>query len=439
MSETKKHKTYLIGPKALQKKPAHTDKVDSSRKILPWGVNNDFPQRLLETINASPVGKACVETIVDFIQGDGLADAELAKAKINKRHTFSDLHRKLSGDLGRLKGFAVVVQYNHELKKAQFQYIPVKYCRLGEPDSTGWVSEIIYNPYYGVNQSEDKRSEDVIYPVYDPSPEVVSNQIKRLGNDFKGQIFFYGDEGAYDDDDYYPYPNYWGDYKGGGNKWFKIDAKIANFHERNISNNFLQSILLKMIGDPDEEIITGKNADGTDQVTTVGESFDEAMNDSFSGDDNGGKVMVLWSKVKEEFPEITQFPTNSNHELFLALQTLTTDQISIATKVPRILANIATAGKLGDSQEFKNATRYMQKTVKSEQQILEDTYRELITGSVFTGFKDFNIRNSNVPDEIPDNVWNVLTVEEKRKWIKKNYSIELDEQDLLNKSGNTTV
>jgi hypothetical protein len=390
---------------------------DSSRGILKWGKCNDFPQKLLKTIYESHTASALLDTYIDFLEGDGIAQKEIAEFKVNEKQTLDDLHSAISPDEGYMDGYAILVKYNALGEKIALHHLPFECIRLCEPDDAGYISKVIYNPLYGTKEYEQK--DDVSYHVYNPKPEVVLSQIQNDGEKFKGQVYYFSREKPLVR--FYPEPFFYG-----GLKWFVIDNKIGIFHERNIDNNFLLSVLFKMVGDPDEAAEKDKDGNVT---KTVGQAFDDMMKTEFGGAENGGISMVLWSKLKEEFPEISAFPTNTNHDLFLALQQLTIDNISIATKVPPILANIQVSGKLGSTQEIINSIKLMYQRVNRKQRTRERAYKELLTD-----FKDapivdeLTIRNINPIEVIPPEVWETLSTEEKRKYIGDNFDVELMQQ-----------
>jgi hypothetical protein len=369
----------------------------------------------MEAVYGSPTASACMDTYIDFLEGDGILQKELAEFKVNRNQTLDDLHHLVSHDEGYFEGFAILVKYNPMGEKISLENLPMESVRLGIPDDTGFISKIHYNPYFGT--SDYKQSQTVIYNVYNPDKGVVMSQIRDQGENFKGQVYFFAHEKPFVR--FYPEPFY-----SAGIKWFIIDGKIGVFHEKNIDNNFLLSVLIKMVGDPDEALEKDKEGKVT---LTVGESFDKMLSKTFSGADKGGMVMVLWSKLKDQFPELQEFPSRTNHELFIALQQLTVDNISIATKVPPILANIQVSGKLGNSQEIVNSIKMMQGRVNKKQRALERIYKELLTGfkDVPANYNDLVIKNVNIINMIPPEAWESLTTEEKRKFIENNYDIEL--------------
>lgn len=398
----------------LFKQKAPESIKDNAKDLLIWGYKNAFPQKLINEVYESPTASACMDTYIDFLEGDGISQKEISEFKINKTQTFDDLHAKISPDMGYLESFAVCVKYNALGEKLEFKYLPFESIRLGIPDAFGYVSKIHYNPGFGT--SEYKEENTTIYDIYNPDPEVVQAQYASQGDKYNGQVFVYIAEKPLER--FYAKPFY-----TGGRKWFVIDQKIGMFHERNIENNFLLSVLMKIVGDPDEAAETDKDGNVT---KTVGQVFDEEMKSELSGAENGGKVMAMWAKAKDAFPELQAFPNSTNHDLFIALQQLTIDNISIATKVPPILANIQVAGKLGNSQEIINAIKLMYQRVNKKQRVLERSYKELLTG-----FKDapivddLTIRNINPVEVIPPEVWAVLSREEQRKFIENNFDVEL--------------
>jgi hypothetical protein len=390
--------------------------ADPSKGILSWGKKNNLPQEIIQTIYDSPTASACMDTFIDFLEGDGITQEEIAKFKINKTQTFDELHSQVAPDEGYCEGFAIEVKYGPTYEILSLKHLPFESTRLGVPDDYGFVSKIHYNPLYGTCDYRNE-NDTIIYDVYNPDPETVKAQYEKGKEKYCGQVYYYATEKPLKR--FYPEPFYYG-----GLKWFIIDNKIMTFHERNIDNNFLLSVLMKIIGDPDE-------AAETDPVTgavtkTVGQLFNEQMHSELAGAENGGKVFVAWAKVKEAFPELQAFPNSTNHDLFIALQQLVVDNISIATKVPPILANIQVAGKLGNSQEIVNAIKLMYQRVNKKQRILERAYKELL--SKFMGAPDvseLSIRNLNPVSIMPPEVWASLTREEQRKFIENNYDIEL--------------
>lgn len=394
----------------IKKQVASQDMLDKSSGIINYFDNrNNFPNEIIKYVDESPAASACISTITSFIEGEGLADENIAKIKANKNETVDGLHAKLSQDLSYLRAFAINVKYDYQGNPTEYYHLPIEGVRLGLPDDCGYISKIHYNPYFG-DSRRYKKSETVIYDVFNSSKEVVFNQIDTQKNNYKGQVYFYTEESP--SSRFYSKPHFYA-----GINWFKIDALISSFHHDNINSGFLLNVLMKMVGDPDAASPDPKHRDAQGNATkTVGEVFNDEMDDTFGGA-TGKKVMVLWSMLADQFPQLEAFPTNTNHDLFLALQQLTIDNISIATKVPPILAGIQVSGKLGNTQEISNSIQYLQSYINKYQRALTRCYREIFKDNVlFSGYDDYDISKFIPVQYIPDYVLqNDLSQDERRE------------------------
>lgn len=446
LKESIRHYWYSFNsPSNLSKEQVPGRKIDNQDNIILWEVQdadinnrNNFPQQLLQNVYNSPVGSSALDIWQEYVEGDGFVDSECGKLVINKEgDTLNKLHNKVSTDLAYMWGFAVHISYNANGEKTELNHLAFESTRLGIIDKKGNVTDIRFNPYFGIPQ--DKHTvETTIYYTYEPDLEKVVQQMKNhvilkqkgtVNFDYPGQVFWFAIERPLAR--IYPQPFYYSSIN-----WFKIDAEIQKFHERNIDNNFLLSVIINMQGNPDAPAGSETvDTDNPDQFETVGEQFDKQMKEHFSGAQNGGSVLVNWFMTELEKADIQAFPTNSHHDLFIAIQNLTTDQISIGTKVPPILLSIKTAGKLGDSQEIVNAVMVMQARTARMRNILAEQYKKLLTGFPTNTCEDFTIKNLNPFNILPAWAIAVLTPEEKRKYVNENFSIELADAAIIEEGG----
>ena len=417
----------------IKKTPAPTDKIDKSEGITKWETDksndNDFPQQLLQNVFNSPVGSSAIDLWQEYTQGDGFIESELNTLKVNRKETLYELNSKLSYDLASMWGYAMRVLYNLNGEKTEVYHLPFESARLGALNDDGITDRVYYNPYYGSDNF--KKEQTTWYYEFNDDTDFVKDQIAthaemyingEVDFEYQGQVYWVSIEKPLAR--IYPQPFYYSSIS-----WFQIDAKIQEFHSRNIDNNFLLSVLINKFGNPDAP--AGKqDADGN-PTSTEGEEFDRQMLD-YSGSNAGGSVMVNWIQSLEEAAKIEAFPTNSNHDLFITLQNLVTEQICVGTKSPKILLSVSTSGKLGDTQEILNAIKVMQGRTKRLRQMLSNGYSKCITGiSGTTDDTDFTIKNSNPIDVMPDWAINSLTDKEKRAYINDNFNIELDEDVVI--------
>jgi hypothetical protein len=411
----------------LQKQRAPEEAKDTSKGIILWGYYNDEPIKIINTINGSQTGRACIDTIKRYIYGMGLnigmGDEPF---KINGENV-NRLHSTLSSQVAKLRGIAIWIGRNPEGKIMQLKSLPFENCRLGEPDDSGKVTEIKYNPYFGT--TEYREQDTKTYKIYESDPEEALKKIKQNGKKWRGEIYY----ASLTDElnPFYPAPSWWSNLKGkgGGRKWMEIEQKISDFHAHNIDKGFLQQILMKIVGDPDAPIpqdIDKKNKG--EKYRTVKEDFQKFLDSEFAGPE-GDKIMVLWSEQAQDFPDVQAFPTNSNHQLFITLQRLTTENILIATQVPPVLAGVKVSGTLS-KDDIENAVKLMWSMVEDEQSFLEGAYNELFPLLAEAPDDTVKVLNySPVVIKVDEQIWNAMSRKEQRDWIRENTDIQLEEDD----------
>ena len=402
----------------------YTDIKDTTKNIIMWGEANDEPLRIVDTVNGSITGRACIDTIKKYVYGMGLnigtgdEPFKIGGKNVNR------LHSELSSQVAKLRGVAIWLGREPDGTIISLKKIPFENCRLGLPDDDGVTKKVFYNPYYGT--SEYKEEDTIEYDLFEPDPEKMAEQIRSNGSEWRGSIYYSSITDEFNP--FYPSPPWWCSIrkKGGGKKWMEIEQSIGDFHAHNIGKGFLQQVLMKIVGDPDAPIPKDQDKyNNNESYTTVREEFDQYLNDTFAGPE-GDKLMALWSRVREDFPEMQAFPASTNHELFQTLQRLTTENILIATQVPPVLAGVKVSGTLS-KDDIENSVKIMRSMVEDEQSFLEDIYNELFP--LMKDPPDETVKilaYSPVQLTLDPLIWAALTPQEQRQWIVDNTDIEID-------------
>lgn len=415
-------------PVALKREISTDFQRNYSDDTLFYGEDDALPLRIAKAIDESPAASACIDTIAQFIKGAGFSNPELGKLKIDKNGTtLWDLHSALADTLALYNGFSVNFKYNDSAKITNSYILSFESVRFKKPpEGDPYIHHIAFNPYFGTDLYN--RNHTQTYPVYEP--EELKNQLGELGTQFPGQVYYYGKTSPLYR--FYPVPKYWT-----GKKWIYIDGRIQEAHAENLDNGWFQSVLMNVIGDPSAPSQNPKYIDTyTDPIDglvkqrstkTVGQEFSEQMQATFSGTKKMGTVQVMWSLNHDDAAKIQEFPTNANADLFLALQDLTTKNITIATRVPSILANISEGVSLGSAgSEIQKAVELMQSRTAEFRMILENFYNNILLPNLSKGAtsEKISILNFNPvtePVEIDDKVWEFLNEQEKAEWIRKNF------------------
>ena len=351
--------------------------INDSTGYIEYGASDSFPQFLIDSVGGSHTASSCIDTIVSFVQGEGFTDNRLDAIRVNPEESWEQMHAQISQDESYYEGFYLNIRYNPQGLISYIKKLPFENCRLGNPDKeTGKINHIYYNPYFGT--ADYKENESIIFPIFNPSKALNEMEAAVEAEEkYLGQVLFIKEERP--QNRWYPIPYYWS-----GFRWFDVERKIGEFHNTNLDNNFFVPGILKIVGDPDEVVEEIRNKEGeVIRSVTAKESFEAMMSDYFSGSPNTGKMMVMWSELKDQFPEIEAFPANTNHDLFVTLQNLAVDNIVIACSVPPILGNIQVSGKLGNSQEITNSVALMHGRINKKQTKIERVYNRLYNMSIW--------------------------------------------------------
>lgn len=384
---------------------------------------DSFPLEWARTIQDSPSGSACLSTVQDFLKGYGFSDPDLEKRQVNsKGETFFQIHQQTADSFAQFDGWYWLLRYNRAGKITEIEVLPFENCRLGIPDDSGWIQNILYNPFFGTKlyKSSDKK-QTVVYDVFNPA--AVAAQQVRDGANYRGQVFFFGTTTAISR--FYPIS-----YAYSSKKWMQIESGISDYHEDNIDNGLLQPYILVMKGNPDAPS-TNQDYQNTNngQPATVAQEFDGVMAENFMGAKRVGNVWVQWVNQTDEKPEVVALPTNANGDLFITLDNQATKKITVAWKVPAVLANIHEGVSLGgDGNQLRVAVKLMQQRSVNKQRILTDNYEIVLSLMSQPYSQEIAIAPYNPYPELEvldDKIWEAMTPEERRQWINENTEIEL--------------
>lgn len=418
----------------IQREIAYTTQIDSTDQYIPYFDHSDvFPVELNNLVTGSPTATSCISTLTDFITGEGFNQGEkLEQKKLNVQGlTFEQFHAIQAGSLAQFWGVATLVKYNNVGQITELTDLPFSNCRLGVPDSKGVISKIKYNPYFGT--ALYKRSDTIEYDVYNPDHAV--EQALKQGSKFKGQVAWFGIRDK--KHPFYPVPDYYT-----AKHWMRVEKNAGIYFDENLENGFLNSAIIKLFGDPNDP--SGlKDSDGND--IPKGKAFNTEMTQNFSGAKRVAKIMAFWANNKDEFPTVEAFPSNAGADMYRVQDDHATKKITIATKVPSILANINEGVSLGgDGNTIRAAVKLMQQRVKRMQNILLAYYKELLSRMVVPVTEAMTIVPYNPFPElesIDPQIWAEMSTEERRKWIQDHteieIQIELEDKTTQNKENNT--
>lgn len=177
--------------------------VDKNDNIQRYDADNLYPQRIEEIYKRSYTTKRCVNKLAEFIDGEGFVNPELGKIVLYNRHnqkvTLAKALKSAAFEKSLYSGFAFHVGYNLNYKISSIKPIPFKFCRYSLPsDEYGNVAEIAYSTNWERDRYKDVTpiTEIEFYPVYNPDPEIIKEQIAAYGGvyNYPGQILYWTPE-----------------------------------------------------------------------------------------------------------------------------------------------------------------------------------------------------------------------------------------------------
>ena len=335
---------------------------NKSQQWVSYGVQNDYPNYLLNLYRRSAKHNAIVNGKVGYIVGKGwTAENETPAAKAfidsptfpNAYDSMNDLTQKLALDMEIYNGFACEVTWSRGGGIAEICHVDFHRVRADKDEKMFFVYD--WYDEYGVRQFPQLNQIEQI-PAFDPE--------NRIGK----QLFYYRVYSA--GVKVYPLPEYLG-----GTAYIELDVEIANFHVNNIKNNFWGSYLINFpngIPTPEES-----------------DAIERQMKMKFGGTDNAGRFLVNFSDSPETKPELTPLTPSDLDKQFDILNKTVQQEIFVAHRVTSpMLFGVKTEGQLGGRAEMIESYEIFKATyVEDRVQRIERGINYLASFNGVTGLK----------------------------------------------------
>jgi hypothetical protein len=294
-------------------------------------VDNLLPQYFIDLYDNCAIHKAVITSKVNQIMGDGIVSLNNPMAAINlvnKSENVSDVMKKCALDMMLFGGFALNVIWSRDRNSiSEIYHLDFSRIRSGKLNEDDEVDSYYYSP--------DWRNVRKFPPT----------EIKSFSKDEAdpSQIYYY--KSYMPSMSYYPVPDW-----SAGQRAIEIDVESKNFHMNNLRKGMVPSLWINYNnGIPGEE----------EQRILV-----RALEEQYGGTDNAGQAIISFNESKEQSPEIVQIPRNDNDNYYQALNDDITRNILSSHRVSSAeLFGIATAGKLGGSDEITQHSEYFRKMV----------------------------------------------------------------------------
>jgi hypothetical protein len=151
----------------------------------------------------------------------------------------------------------------------------------------------------------------------------------------------------------YPKPYYYS-----ALKWVYTDIELETYYANLVKHNFVGNTILSINSFMDQD----KQKD-----------FENAIKKNFTGSENAGSIIVMYSESKENAPEILRFNSEDDTK-YQYLTTKVIEQISIGHQLPIALLGILVPGQLGNATDIPIYNEIYNETM------VIPLYKELMAG-----------------------------------------------------------
>ena len=308
--------------------------------IQTYGKQNDYPQKVMEVVNASITGSACVDQYGKFIFGRGFRQRDFYQAIVNERgDRADDVLNAAARDYAQFGGFALHVNWNALYEITSVAHVPFEWLRFKELDTNYEFDKIALHKDWGRRYTNLRRfqSKDIIwFDFFNPDHAAISEQVKAAGGwqEWTGQIFYYSSRGPKS----YPLPLF-----DSALTDMSAEEGLSNLSYRNIRNNF----------QPAGMFIDHCNGDNSK------EQAEERKNEltEYQSDTKAGKIMYVNLEDGEVPPEFKPWETNNTDKKFTQSDEKVPDRIGAAFCQPPILRAKDVLELLFDEGKSEDAKR----------------------------------------------------------------------------------
>lgn len=341
----------------------------TSYGIQGFGDKNDYPQRVIELVQASTTGSACLRVYSKFILGKGFKDTKTYQLRANDLQTLDGILELVAADYAKHGAFSIHVNYNANYQIVNIHHIPVENVRLGLPNEDNKITTVAIHPDWGQRNTQIRafKTADIdTIDLYCPDPAVIDAQVaKAEGWDkWKGQVLYYSNNGP----STYGLPIF-----DSALVDMNTEEAVSDITNRNAANGFIPAAMMVEI--KNNRLTPVYDEDGNEVEQEDEDDTFEAIKE-FQGSRNACKIMHITVDSKEEVPEIKQLTGTNYDKEYQVSRNAVKDSIGRAFNQPPVLRAEQTAQ--GFSTDVMNqAYDFYNSFTQPERLVLERIFTEI--------------------------------------------------------------
>lgn len=364
-----------------------TSDKDKSNGIIKYGINNKFPQELIQELNESGTATLCIDKLSEYCFAYGLTDSTLGSKMVNKSQNLNQLlfegfrvrvtFRGLSFHISRLPDGAI----------GEVKLIPFENIRLTEN------GDYLYNETFSCEKYD--KTKDIVCSKYK------GKKINPVLINPNGEIFYYFIKRPMQST--YPIPSYYSSIED-----INTDSELSKYELETVTNGFLPSGMLEVVGDIDDETEDDYGKTELDHYEETLAGFTGAVKDK-SGASGRASLLVFYKKTQDELGKYTPF---ANEGILNAADTATK---RIANKVARSFGVPGVLIGLVDSYGF--ATQVVQDQITLFNNTIYSIQNEVMEALSMLFDGKFQMTQMNPLKNIDPQLYSKLTTDELRDII----------------------
>ena len=325
--------------------------VCQSAKNAPYvkyGANNDFPDYIFELYNNSSQFNSIVETMKNYILGNGISSNFHLKIVNRKGDSFENFIEKLIYDYLIFAGFSFQITRNKLGNISEINWIDMRNVRTNEDED---------KIYYSTEWNKGRR----VPKVYDRF---------TIGSQFPTSIFYYKGRRTRD---VYPTPMYLAALTS-----LEISTQIPEYHLNNLTNGFHPSAIVNF-------------CNGSNLSEDVMDEIEDSIKEKFTGVKNASKILLSFNDDMAHRTTIERLPDDGHVDIYNTLKDSVEKDIYTAFRINKLLMGNGEDSTGFNKQAYIESFALYQKTVI---QPIQNEIEQVINGVLGEGalhFDEFTI------------------------------------------------
>lgn len=333
------------------------NKVDNRYQIIPYDIDNLYPQRINNIIASSGAATICQRWFSKFIFGQGLENLNFFKYQVNrKKETVDVFFKRLVNAYSTYGSFAVHFNYNALGEKVEMQIIPFGYVRM-ESDA----SEVKFTGRFKVYSDWDMQKRKNINSQkiqiindYNPANVLIEAEQANGFTEYSGQLYYHWQE-------YGSYPIAIIDAEA---ESAAVDSEIKEFNYSNVLTGFLGAHIAEYPFEFENNEAREEEAENLNRLQGAREA---------------NKILMVENKNAKDAPfRLHEVKASYVDNMFLNTEKVVRERIRKMYEVPPAFLD-AVAGSLG-AEDIKNAYDFYNAVTQDYRIMFEGVLTELFKG-----------------------------------------------------------